>query len=275
MPESLASPPRWLFAKAIRQAGHSVQLLEKSAFAKEVGAAINITPNGARALQSLGFELQRALAYRVTGYDFVHGETLEKLNIVHETPRIEPGTWAVHRADFHAELMRLACESNDGRMKSEWGPPVDLRLSSRVQSVFSRHDGAAVTLVDGKTLSADVVVGADGGASVVKNYVLEKYMNEIKETHSGMAAFRYLIEREKLKTDSALADWLSRMEGVVTLFADMAETTAEKHIISYSCHRSVRSTKPSRSVALRQHTQKRAPKLCWNPFIQDRDGRRK
>ncbi|KAL9062374.1 MAG: hypothetical protein Q9157_008977 [Trypethelium eluteriae] len=223
-------------AVALRQAGHSVQLFEKSAFAKEVGAAINLAPNGARALRSLGFDLQRALAYRVTGYDFVHGETLEKLNIVHETPKIESGTWAVHRADLHAKLVRLACESHDGMVKGEWGLPVDLRLASRVQSVVSRHDGAAVTLVDGKTLSADVVVGADGGTSVVRSYVLEDYVDEVKQTHSGMAAFRYLIETDQLKADKELAEWLGRTEGAVALFADMAETTAEKHIISYSCH---------------------------------------
>jgi salicylate hydroxylase len=241
-------------AVALRQAGHSVQLLEKSALAKEIGAAINILPNGARALQSLGFDFQRALAYRINGYEFVHGETLEKLNVVQEAPRIEPGPWAVHRADFHAELLRLACERNhEGVQKSEWGPPVDLRLSSRVQSVVSRHDGATVTIVDGEALSADVVVGADGGASVVRNYVLENGVNEIKQKHSGMAAFRFLIERERLKTDKVLAEWLKRTDSVLTLFADMAETTAEKHIISYSCHGSVNFTKHSRSVMLRGH----------------------
>ncbi|KAL6170012.1 hypothetical protein ACJQWK_03008 [Exserohilum turcicum] len=223
-------------AASLRQAGFSVQLLEKSAFAKEVGAAINITPNGARALQALGFDFQRALAYRVTGYEFLHGETFEKLNIVHDTPRVEPGTWAVHRADLHAELMRLACESHDQTLEDEWGPPVELRLASRVRSVASGHDCSTVTLEDGATLIADLIIGADGGTSAVRDYVLKNCAKDLKQTHSGMAAFRYLIEMEKLKADKDLAGWLGRTEGAVTLFADMAETTTEKHIISYRCH---------------------------------------
>jgi salicylate hydroxylase len=223
-------------AVALRQAGYSVQLLEKSAFGKEVGAAINITPNGARGLQSLGFDFERALAYRVTGYEFMHGETLEKLDIVHEAPRIEPGTWAVHRADLHAELMRLACQGHDETKEGKWGPPVELRLASRVSGVVSGASNATVTLADGETLNADIVIGADGGTSVVRNYVLKHCVDELKQTHSGMAAFRYLIETEKLKADKVLAEWLGKTEGAVTLFADMAETTTEKHIISYSCH---------------------------------------
>lgn len=223
-------------AASLRQAGFSVLLLEKSAFAKEVGAAVNITPNGARALQALGFDFQRALAYRVTRYEFLHGETFEKLNVVHDAPQIEPGTWAVHRADLHAELMRLACESHDQATKGKWGLPVELRLASRVRSITSGQNGSTATLENGETLHADLVIGADGGGSVVRNYVLEHSTNDLKQTHSGMAAFRYLIEMDKLKSNKDLAEWLERTEGAVTLFADMADTTTEKHIISYSCH---------------------------------------
>lgn len=225
-------------AVALRQAGHTVHLLEKSAFANpEVGAAINVTPNGARLLRSLGFDFERALAYRVTGYNFVRGENLEKLNIVHDVPKIEPGTWAVHRADLHAELMRLAREVHDGTESKASGPPVDLRLGTRVQNVFSRDDGAGVILDNGETASADIVVVADGGNSVLRGYVLGEGDDEAKKpVHSGMAAFRFLIETDKLKADKELAAWLETTVGTVTLFADMAETAKERHMIWYGCH---------------------------------------
>lgn len=225
-------------AVALRQTGHTVLLLDKSAFANpEVGAAINVTPNGARVLHSLGFDFKRALAYRVTGYNFVRGENLEKLNIVHNVPKIEPGTWAVLRADLHAELMRLAREVHDETGRGGWGPPVDLRVGARVQSVVSRDDGAEVTLESGETVRAHIVIGADGANSVARSYVLEGCVDEAKPVHSGMAAFRFLIETDKLKTDKLkAAQRLEGAVGTVTLLADMAETAKEKHIIWYGCH---------------------------------------
>ncbi|KAI0136325.1 hypothetical protein BJ170DRAFT_710291 [Xylariales sp. AK1849] len=179
-------------AVALRQAGHTVHLLEKS--------------------------------------------NLKKLKIVLDVPKIEPGTWAVLRADSHAELMRLAREVHYGTESGGFGPPLDLRLGARVQSVVSRDDGAEVVLEGGETVCAHIVVGADGGNSVVRSYVLGVSADEARPVHSGMAAFRFLLETNKLKAEKELAAWLEKTVGRVTLLADMTETTKVRHIIWYGCH---------------------------------------
>lgn len=47
-------------AIALRRAGHSVEIYEKSSFKREIGAAILLTPNGNRILRKWGFDFEKA-----------------------------------------------------------------------------------------------------------------------------------------------------------------------------------------------------------------------
>lgn len=67
----------------------------------------------------------------------------------------------VHRVDLHTELLLLATEAGKGI-------PAKLRLSSEVVDATSE---GTVTLRDGSVFSGDLVVGADGLHSVLRELV--------------------------------------------------------------------------------------------------------
>jgi len=46
-------------AIALRRAGHTVEIFEKSQFKNEIGAAITLTPNGNRILRKWGFDFEK------------------------------------------------------------------------------------------------------------------------------------------------------------------------------------------------------------------------
>jgi len=220
-------------AISLRQAGHTVIVLEKSALSTVVGAALHVNPNGGRVLARIGFDAVRAKACRPHYWDVLRGDDFIQLNSIplSNTPgHPDPGTLTVHRGDLHQELVRLAItEEREG--DSSWGPPVDLRLGSSVRGTCG--DGMGVVLESGEEVRGDLIVGADGVHSAVKNYVAQESGQAV---HSGMAAFRFLLESHKLHADGELASLLEKSKDVVSLLADTTETVRERHMVWYACH---------------------------------------
>jgi salicylate hydroxylase len=96
-------------------------------------------------------------------------------------------------------------------------------------------DGSGVVLESGEEVRGDLVVGADGVHSVVREYVVAG--EELgKAVHSGMAAFRFLLESDRLRADEELASLLDTANGVTNLLADVTETASERHMVWYACH---------------------------------------
>lgn len=165
-------------AISLRQAGHTVVVFEKSALATEVGAALQIQPNGGRVLARLGFDLVRARACREHYWDVLKGTDLSVLNSMplSKAPgHPEPGIFSVHRVDLHRELLRLATLKDDEVPQdangSGWGPPVNIRLASKVRRVS--EDGKGVLLESGEEVRGDLIVVADGNRSVARSYVIQ------------------------------------------------------------------------------------------------------
>lgn len=221
-------------AISLRQAGHNVIVLEKSALSTVVGAALHVNPNGGRILARIGFDAVRAKACRPHYWDVLRGDSFEQLNSIplSTTPgHPEPGTLTVHRGDLHQELLQLAIVQEwEGDLS--WGPPVEIRLGSSVRGIS--EDGLGVVLESGEELRGDLIVGADGVHSVVRNYVAQESGQPV---HSGMAAFRFLLESHKLQADGELASLLEKSKDVVNLLADTTETEKERHMVWYACHR--------------------------------------
>lgn len=224
-------------AISLRQAGHTVLVLEKSALATEVGAALQLHPNAGRVLARLGFDLVRARACREHSWDVLKGTDLSVLSSMplRKAPGYpEPGTFSVHRVDLHRELLRLATLKDEEVPKDAnvagLGPPVDIRLASKVRRVS--EDGNGVLLESGEEVRGDLIVAADGNRSVVRSYVTQ---GEGKTVHSGLAAFRFLLESDKLRRDEELAALLDKAKDAVNLVADTTETERERHMLWYAC----------------------------------------
>ena len=220
-------------ATSLRQSGHSVVVLEKYALSEvEIGAAINVAPNGARVLAHLGFNEQRARACRPLSFDVLRGTDMKELKSMPYTKmpgHPDPGTLTIHRADLHRELLRIA-KADDGKDNASWGPPLDIRPGSAVRHVS--RDCAGVVLENCEELHGDLIVGSDGVHSVIKEFVTQ---GSGKAVHSGMAAFRFLLESGKLRADPELASLLEMSKGHIKLLADTTDMSKERHMVFYSC----------------------------------------
>ncbi|KAL1607906.1 hypothetical protein SLS60_002845 [Paraconiothyrium brasiliense] len=214
-------------AVALRQAGHDVEIFEKSAFAAEIGAALMVCPNGTRVLNKLGFSFTNARAIILKNINVMDGRTLEQIAAVDVSKAEETfgaKLWAVHRVDLHKELLRLATE------KDGLGQPVKLRLSSEVATADT--DGTIV-LKDGSVHTADLIVAADGLKSVLQRIVTKAAG---PPTTTGLSAFRFLLDTEVLKAEPRLAEALDRKgTSDVGSLQDTHDPTKVRYIIWYEC----------------------------------------
>ncbi|KAL9110917.1 MAG: hypothetical protein Q9227_004532 [Pyrenula ochraceoflavens] len=215
-------------AIALCKAGHEVQVFEKSKFATEIGAAIVITPNGARVLKNLGFSFIKARGFKLETWKTLLGEDLQCVNSIdyHEIEKLfGAGLWAVHRVDFHNELLRLATADGAGNVR-----PLKLSLGAPIKNVSL--DGC-ITLEDGTQHHGDLVIAADGLHSVVRPIVLG---TDAQEPYpSGLSAFRFLLDTSLFEKDEQLAALLElKGQGAVTI-PDEKEAAVDRRMVWYPC----------------------------------------
>ena len=189
-----------------------------------------VTSNGARVLSQLGFSFASARAVKTDVWTVVHGDSLEpvtKVDLSKAEERFGAPVWAVHRVDLHQELLRLALDT------AQPGTPARLHLAAEVAAASV---DSSITLKDGSTHSADLIVAGDGLHSVLKGAVLEDQTKA--PTPTGLSAFRFLIDTQKLRESPELSRVLDRKGPGATLLADTKETIKERHIMWYPCRKS-------------------------------------
>ncbi|NKZ02308.1 NAD(P)-binding protein [Actinomadura latina] len=165
-------------AYALARQGLAVRLLEKSAEFGEVGAGIQLAPNCTRILDGYGL-LDEAKSLGVVPdamvmRDAVDGSELTRLDLRHLGRRYGFPYLVIHRSDLHAMLLR-ACERAG----------VDLVTSRRAVAYENTPGGARVTLADGRTEEARVVIAADGLHSVAR-----ELMSDDRPVSSAYVAYR-------------------------------------------------------------------------------------
>lgn len=103
-------------ALSLRRAGHSVTIYERSSLNNELGAAINICPNAARALLAWGFDPSRARFVTTKGICRIDAYSLREME-AHSTEKVGEkfgAPWYLgHRVDLHNELKRVVLEDDD------------------------------------------------------------------------------------------------------------------------------------------------------------------
>ena len=163
-------------ARALVRHGAQVTVLEQAGAFREVGAGLQISPNGARVLDALG--LGAALRDHALRGQAV---TLRKASTGAQVlrmalPQDGPGFHMIHRADL-VGLLQAAL-------------PGVIRLGARVESVALDGARPRVTLDGGEVLTADLVLGADGLHSVLRPLVTGQAE---KPFFTGQVAWRALI----------------------------------------------------------------------------------
>jgi salicylate hydroxylase len=142
-------------AQMLALRGASVTVLEQAGALREVGAGIQISPNGARVLQALGLGSDlddlSVRAEAVELLDGLTGERVARLGFDGRAFRF------VHRADLIALLEKGAAEAG-----------VAVRLSRQVTGVRLGAHPPAVLTAAGEEQTSDLLIGADGLHSKVR-----------------------------------------------------------------------------------------------------------
>ncbi|SDO09878.1 FAD-dependent oxidoreductase [Lentzea jiangxiensis] len=190
-------------ALGLARAGHRVTVLEAAPAFEEIGAGIQVGPNGFRALDALGVGAEvRARAVHVDGLRLrcgVSGRQIAGLAVDEEFRR-RFGTYAVvHRNDVLAPLIE-ACRNHER---------VELRVDSAVEAYAQDGDGdgVAAKLRSGELVRGEALVGADGLRSAVRRQLV----GDGEPRVSGHTAFRAVIPAQNVPR--------SLKENVVTLWA--------------------------------------------------------
>jgi 2-polyprenyl-6-methoxyphenol hydroxylase and related FAD-dependent oxidoreductases len=172
-------------AIALRGMGHKVTVYEQARQFGRVGADINLTPNAVHALDRLGAsEDLRKNAARPThriSRTWDSGEETSRLPMSEAAEaRYGAPQLTVHRADLLAALEALL-------------PEGVLRFGATVRTVGEDDNGPWAELSDGETIRADVVIGADGIHSPVR----EAVFGPDHPRFTGLVSWRGVFPRAK------------------------------------------------------------------------------
>lgn len=155
-------------AIALQQAGHEVVVLERAPRLEAVGAGITLFANAVRALDRLGVgEAVAAQGAPAAGSAILtsRGKVLTEL-----PDDLLDGAVAVHRADLQGVLAQAAGE---------------VGLGVQVTSAEQEGDEVVARAADGTEYRGDLLIGADGLSSAVRNGVAEA-----APRHAGYTAWR-------------------------------------------------------------------------------------
>ncbi|HEY0214421.1 MAG TPA: FAD-dependent monooxygenase [Paenirhodobacter sp.] len=146
-------------ARALALRGAVVTVLEQAEAIREVGAGLQVSPNGARVLHALGLgEAFATAGRRVAAVELYDGETesrVVRLDMARLRPQAEYRF--IHRARLIDILAQGAREAG-----------VQIRLSHKVASVDLAGPHPVLETELGTRIEADLLIGADGLHSPVR-----------------------------------------------------------------------------------------------------------
>ncbi len=169
-------------AIALRQIGIDTEVYERVTENKPVGAAISVWSNGVKCLNYLGLADRTArLGGIVEEMSYVDGFSGETLCLFGMQPLIEEvgqRPYPIARAEL--QLMLMQAYGLDG-----------IHFGMKMVEVRDGGDHATATFADGTTVSADVIIGADGASSLTREYVLG---HPVARRYAGYVNYNGLVE---------------------------------------------------------------------------------
>ena len=156
-------------AVACAQRGRSVTVIEQAAALTDIGAGLQIAPNGGRVLAALGVT-PRAIASRaVHVIDGVSGKSVIRMPL-------GPGFRLIHRADLISALADRAADVG-----------VTLRLDTRVTDIAD--GGRALHLSEDTAMPTARLIGADGARGRARAFVAPDH----RGAFTGQVAWRAIV----------------------------------------------------------------------------------
>jgi salicylate hydroxylase len=148
-------------ALAFTRRGIGVEIYERSPVLSEVGAGLQITPNSLKVLRALGLESAiRASSFQpnaFVGRDGISGRVTFRTPLREACEPLYGADYLlIHRADLQQTLQEAA-------------RGIPLHFGAACTGVSTTDQGAVASFADGRTVRADLIVGADGIRSAVRD----------------------------------------------------------------------------------------------------------
>ncbi|MFE5212179.1 FAD-dependent oxidoreductase [Streptomyces sp. NPDC056600] len=164
-------------AKALSLLGAEVSVYEQATRIREVGAGIGLRPATMNRFRQWGIADVIEKVSSPSEYFEILGARCEPI-MKEAWPAAgdQRHTHLIHRGDFIDALLGVLPEGM-------------VRLGHKLESVRDNGDGALLTFADGSTAEADLVVGADG----IKSVVRQQLFGEAGPVFAGEHAYRAVI----------------------------------------------------------------------------------
>ncbi|MEJ1922863.1 FAD-dependent oxidoreductase [Microbacterium sp. KHB019] len=165
-------------AKALSLRGANVTVYEQARQSGEVGAGIGLRPSSMAAFREWGaFDAIAAVSTASNGIriltpqdELVHAEEWPEKELFGLT------THLIHRRDFIDALMSVLPEGM-------------VKFGHRMESIVDNGDTATVNFENGESVTADLVIGADGISSRVRNALFSDNAPVFAHEHAYRAVF--------------------------------------------------------------------------------------
>ena len=198
-------------AGCLLKAGYDVDIYEQASFLGEVGAGIQMSANAMHVLNYLGVGDEiSAKSVRPEAYVFrLHdtGELIDRFALSEEHMKMHKAPYnQAHRADLHSILANAV-----QKMK-----PSIVHLNKRATHFEETPESVELFFDDGTSAKGDVLVGADGVKSVIRNQIA----GAVPAVYTGDSAWRITVPKDKLPPDF--------MEKVMSVWMGPG-----KHAVSY------------------------------------------
>ena len=171
-------------ALGLSRAGHGVRLFEQASGFEEVGAGLQMSPNGIRALMQLGaweaVEPHCVIPSEIHVRDGRSGSLLQRIRLGKPFEERFGAPYRVcHRADLLAGLLAAA------RTQAK----IELHTNHRVLSARPQPQDAILEFAGGQTATGRAIIAADGIRSTLRQLVC----GPVDPVSGGHAIFRALI----------------------------------------------------------------------------------
>ena len=180
--------------------GHKVTICERSTSSSEVGYAFRIAANSDQCLKYLGIDCQAGGAVSSNSIRMlnIEGQIVGQFDENQDTKR--GMSVFAFRPQLYRQLMHKALESG-----------VDVKFGVKVKSVDVQR--TLFVLENEQTMSADLIIAADGVHSAVRPFVIDSHQFSPSAT-TGHNALRFMLSKSVVQNDpimSSLVDENSRM----------------------------------------------------------------
>ncbi len=175
-------------ALALQKLGHEVVVYDRMRENRPVGAALSLWSNGVKVLNWLGLGPQvAALGGRMDDmayYDGHTGDELCRFSLAPVTAQTGQRPYPVARADLQQLMMDAVGSAH-------------IHLGKQLTDVSEADGIVTATFADGSTDTADLLIGADGARSLVRDYVTEPTGIRPERSYSGYVNYNGLVAADE------------------------------------------------------------------------------